>query len=452
MKITNTGEKFIFYLFNTLLFSSLYRLAYAKYYTKKLDLNYFIDEFFVLLGVLYFYMFGLFVYNIVYTLKKCNKSYIERELEDSEESEESENTLDDIDNYENFKNDISYYKENSENIKQKSYFNFYNRFDIWNTENSDESDNETNNLTQETKKLTNQISENKNTNKILDKCDCNDCSNKEINNTVNLADRMKNFETFNKINILPYEPFIVRIDGRNFSKLTKTFFKKPVDNHFTEIMRTTAYELFQEFKPTIVHVASDEINLVFNAKCTKKDYQYNPKKYQHLFGGKTCKILSIIPSFATSIFTKLLLNNYKLDKLNISFDSKLILTPYDKDYELINYLYWRSTIDSYRNLLSMYCYEYFTDAELLNMSIESRIKLLENKVDFTNLPNNIKYGWFIKNELLDKQHIDIKYKRKRVIALSFKLNYSDYIKDKLLNQYLENRNFEDIKDIQYYEF
>lgn len=446
MKVTYKGKIFLNFFVNSLLFISLYRILSAKINSKKIDLNYFIDEFFVLIGVSYLYMFLLFIYNIVLMIKNNNKTYLERELDQDMDSDD--------DNNEN--------EESRTCVKTNNYtFKFYNRFDIWNTENSDDDndsdDNNNKNYNIDEDDNINFKKESlENNNSVL--CDCNDCIN--LNNSLSnkksfgLAERMKSYEKYNKNIILPYESFIVRIDGCNFSKLTKNFFQKPVDTKFSELMLHTAYELFKEFKATIVHVTSDEISLVFNCKCDKKEYNLNPTKYQHIFAGKTHKILSIIPSFATNSFMKnLKLNNIDIKDTNISFDSRLIVTPQDKDYEIINYLYLRSTIDSYRNSVSMYCCEFYKNNELLNISVNSRIELLKNRlVDFSNIPNNLKYGWFIKNKLVDKEDIDIKYQRKKTVAFSFELKYSDLIKDKFLSKYLSENDFSDINNNQYYEF
>jgi len=46
-----------------------------------------------------------------------------------------------------------------------------------------------------------------------------------------LGDRMKEYESSVKINIESDNPFLVRLDGKNFSKFTKGF-KKPFDSNF----------------------------------------------------------------------------------------------------------------------------------------------------------------------------------------------------------------------------
>ena len=56
------------------------------------------------------------------------------------------------------------------------------------------------------------------------------------------------------------QPFILRLDGKNFSKLTRGL-KKPFDTSFLDAM---IFTLMEEFRPSTGYCHSDEISLVFN--------------------------------------------------------------------------------------------------------------------------------------------------------------------------------------------
>jgi len=235
MIVTNRGKILFSFFANSILFVSLYRIINAKVASRNLDLNYFIDEFFVLMGISYFYMFGLFMYNIFLTIKHLNKTYIERELED-----DSDNDNDNDNNTDESSCEVTHKLQKSKTTN--SMFNFYNRFDIWNNQ-DDADDTDDENDTKDTNNTDTDVnvkSEVKNTASTeiknnLEKnvlCDCLDCKTEKIETNKGLAERMKSYEIFNKSLIMPYETFIVRIDGHNFTNLTSKCFKKPVDNKF----------------------------------------------------------------------------------------------------------------------------------------------------------------------------------------------------------------------------
>ena len=112
-----------------------------------------------------------------------------------------------------------------------------------------------------------------------------------------LGDRMKKYEADMDYRILPCESFIVRLDGRSFSKFTKKFYK-PFDIVFVKAMCKTMTDLVDEFDVQTGYTHSDEITLIFNSKCSKEEYalfllgQVEKKDLRiHLFDGRIQKIL-----------------------------------------------------------------------------------------------------------------------------------------------------------------
>ncbi len=298
-------------------------------------------------------------------------------------------------------------------------------------------------------------------------CDCSSCeqsddesdaeSNEGSSSTDNqlqketLSSRMKRYETesLDKNVIEGYESFIIRLDGRCFSKFTTKYFKKPFDDNFADIMLNTANSLFKEFHPTFIHVQSDEISLVFKNICTKEDNENEPKKYKHIFGGKVNKMISVISSYASGTFYRNLMkfvnsttdetyNELKTNDIDVSFLARISVIP--QDYEIINYTYWRSVIDGYCNTALMYARNMYDIQELNNMSPNKMIeKMKTNNFDFTKQSNHIKYGWILKNSQVmsfgDEKNNENSEDAYRYIpqACSFRIKYSTEIKELLLD-------------------
>lgn len=90
---------------------------------------------------------------------------------------------------------------------------------------------------------------------------------------------------------------LVHVDGRSFSKMVKNKFEKPFDRTFIDMMNETAIYLCENVQGAkIAYVQSDEISLL-----VKKD---NPDG-DIFFGGRLCKMQSIIAALATSKFNQL---------------------------------------------------------------------------------------------------------------------------------------------------
>jgi tRNA(His) 5'-end guanylyltransferase len=307
-------------------------------------------------------------------------------------------------------------------------------------------------------------SDDNNTNNV---CDCSSCmqsdesdtendssdgsSNSSIKKTETLSKRMKSFEveTQNKNVIEGYETFVIRLDGRGFSKFTGKYFQKPFDENFATIMRNTAYSLFKEFHPTLIHVQSDEFTLVFQNICTQEEFENEPNKYKHSFGGKVGKLLSVISSYASGSFNQNLnkflksttdekYNDLKDNDFTVCFNSRIYVIP--QDYEVVNYLYWRSVIDGYTNTVLMYARNMFDIAELKNLSPHKMIEKMRTKdFEFNKQSNHIKYGWILKNSQImslgeDKENENSEDAYRYIPqACSFRLKYSPSIKELLLD-------------------
>lgn len=151
-----------------------------------------------------------------------------------------------------------------------------------------------------------------------------------------LDKKMRRFEQSLDQTVLPELYMAARIDGRNFTRLTKELcqFEVPFDTHFRDIMVSTVLHLFEcGFRFVYGFTESDEISLLFHPN-------------DNTFGRKTRKLNSILAGEASSAFSL---------KLGVPacFDCRIIPLP---TLECVkDYFSWRQE-DAHRNALNSYCY------------------------------------------------------------------------------------------------
>ena len=129
---------------------------------------------------------------------------------------------------------------------------------------------------------------------------------------------------------------IVRLDGRNFSRLTKETcdFQAPFDERFHIMMRKTLEALVDcGFRVAFAYSQSDEISLLLDNR-------------QDMFGRRARKILSILAGTASAAFS------LQLGQMAI-FDSRILSLPTKKAVK--KYFSWRWH-DCKRNCLNAYAY------------------------------------------------------------------------------------------------
>lgn len=297
---------------------------------------------------------------------------------------------------------------------------------------------------------------------------------------MSLGNRMKYYETESekKSKIRPYESYIVRLDGKNFSTKTSNLIK-PFDDIFNEAMLLTSKDVLEEFHAATVFVQSDEISLVFKSICTKEEHKNEKNKSIHLFGGRVSKIISIIAGFTSTRFTinfyNLLnksasekhgefLHSLYLERLNgecsekilshanFCFDARVTVIPLDKSFEVVNNLLWRSVHDGYRNFVSGWASYYITQNMLHKLNTQERKELLMSKqnINLDEKPCHYRYGWYIKSEQrnisteagLSTRHISV--------AKSFKIYYSNDIEKMIYSKYWNNDStieYEESRDL-----
>ena len=188
--------------------------------------------------------------------------------------------------------------------------------------------------------------------------------------------KMRVFETANDRSVLPAMFMVARIDGRNFTRLTKEThkFEAPYDVRFSEMMiETTAHLMNCGFKAIYGYTQSDEISLLFHPAITTFDRKV--RKYNSILAGE-----------ASAAFSLLLQDH-------ACFDSRISELP-NVDL-VVDYFRWRNE-DAHRNALNAHCYwllrnegqtvQQATKA-LERLSVAEKNELLwQRGINFNNLP------------------------------------------------------------------
>lgn len=216
-------------------------------------------------------------------------------------------------------------------------------------------------------------------------------------------DRLKNVTKLTKYlksieksfeHVLPGDKaFVVRLDGVNFKEFTRNMVK-PFDPHFTEALKLTTEALVERTAATIAFCQSDEITLISGPAPAD-----DPKN--HLYGGRTQKIASILSSFASVRF------NYYLSQLKPQntiiptalgfFDARVFSVP---DWETAGeVLLWRHRFDCRRNALHSIAQANYPPKSIEGKPIKEVIDRLlkEKNIDaYTNYPSENVFGCFVK--------------------------------------------------------
>jgi tRNA(His) 5'-end guanylyltransferase len=244
--------------------------------------------------------------------------------------------------------------------------------------------------------------------------------------------KMRAYETSIDYCVLPGIYIVARIDGRNFTRLTKELgkFEAPFDVKFRDLMvETTKHLMNCGFKVTYGYTESDEISLLFDLNID-------------LFSRKTRKYNSILAGEASAKFS-LLFNDIGV------FDCRICQLPNDK--VVVDYFRWRNE-DAHRNALNAHCYwmlrkkgmnEKEATKYIEKKSIGDKNELLfSNGINFDKLPNWQKRGiglYWTREERIGynpKNNIEVKTERNKIkidYDLPMRDEYSNFIGSILKN-------------------
>ena len=136
--------------------------------------------------------------------------------------------------------------------------------------------------------------------------------------------------------ILPDMYLIARLDGRNFSRLTKEVcdFEAPFDVRFRDMMVHKVIKLMDcGFRVVYGFTESDEISLLFH-------------KEESTFGRKVRKFNSVLAGYASAVFS------LQLGQA-VAMDCRVVPLPSIEKVQ--DYFLWRQE-DAHRNALNAHCY------------------------------------------------------------------------------------------------
>ncbi len=210
--------------------------------------------------------------------------------------------------------------------------------------------------------------------------------------------RLKQFEAYSSLRILPEIPFALRLDGRCFTSLTeKMQYEHPYDSKFKDAMVATARGMMEEFGAKVAYLQSDEISLLFG------------KRFD-LFHREVEKIDSITASYAGSCFTQ----TAAIKDQIATFDSRIIVLPQDE--LIIDYFHWRH-VDAVRNALNSWSYWTLRQKEGLDVreatsqlagktAAQKNELLFQYSINFNDIPLWQKRGVILKVEEFTKDGAD----------------------------------------------
>lgn len=176
--------------------------------------------------------------------------------------------------------------------------------------------------------------------------------------------KMRRGEYFHSLRIPEGMWFVVRLDGRGFTKLTNEGgFKKPFDDEFNKYMMQTASRCMTEFQGIFATTHSDEISILFSPTTD-------------FFDREVEKIVSTTAAFSSVCFSSIIKNQG-------TFDSRIWMGATVKD--VVDYYSWRAE-DAVRGAINSYTY--WALRQERNMTKRQATKML------------LKRGFAWKNEFL----------------------------------------------------
>ena len=209
---------------------------------------------------------------------------------------------------------------------------------------------------------------------------------------MNLGDRMKEYEKIYDTYMLPRLPVIVRIDGKGFSKFTKSIkANKPFDEPLSNIMSHTLQATAHKIEGCVFgYTQSDEMTFII-----KNDQSNESTPW---FSNRIQKITSVTSSVVTAYF------NVTMFDLNENaplayFDARTFVVP--NWQEAVNNLIWRQN-DATKNSIYSACY--FEVAKKigkktarkkmhgLNQKQQQELLFKETGLNWNNYPTKFKRG------------------------------------------------------------
>ena len=229
--------------------------------------------------------------------------------------------------------------------------------------------------------------------------------NKNINSRFeNLEDRMLFYRGRHEQHLPRNSYVMIMCDGRSFSQKIKKKFKQPFDSVFIDAMNDTCAYLCSQIQGAVCgYVQSDEISIFLTDVQSPESTLF--------YDGRLVKLLSIVPSIATSFFNKRMME-YSINSIFNESDIKKAISEaplYQFDCkcwdlpslnDVMGWFLFRS-IDCSRNSKNQAAQTYLSHKELLGKHTDEQIELLKEKkgIDWhTEYNDGEKYGRIIFKE------------------------------------------------------
>lgn len=175
------------------------------------------------------------------------------------------------------------------------------------------------------------------------------------------------------------ENFSIRVDGRAFHTFTKGCIR-PFDGNLIAAMDSAASAVLQNMHGWFAYVQSDEITFAFKSGLSET----NPN-YEHPFGGRVDKLLTIVASLTSVAFFAAAQNLMDLGtKMLPHFDARL--AEVGGQESVVANAMWRES-DARRNAISSISQSSFSQKELQGVNIAQQvvklggIKLIRNNIE-----------------------------------------------------------------------
>lgn len=256
----------------------------------------------------------------------------------------------------------------------------------------------------------------------------------------NLEDKCLYYRGLTDYRIQGNNDIIVMLDGKNFSTLIKNNFRKPFDDDFINMMNKTAQFLCNNVQGVkFAYVQSDEISLLIT--------DYDTPETDTPFGGRICKLQSILASLATSEFNRWF-TIYNLNKCydNVrvgEFISKMKMAQFDcKVWTVPNqndayawFLYRQ--LDCVKNSKQQTAQSYLPHKELVGHNADEQIQMVFDKkgINWNTFIPDYKFGRFVykvetTGTAKDNKGNDVEYVRNKFTVLPALDLTTEYGKDK----------------------
>jgi len=241
----------------------------------------------------------------------------------------------------------------------------------------------------------------------------------------------KRIKSYEKKDAFSKDPIVIRVDGKNFSNLTKRLkLKTPYDYRLNRCFKEASHQVMKTINAYLCYFQSDEITFVLKNETSESE---------HYLGGKRDKLNSVVASLFTFYFNKEFDNQFNISShefgMPIVFDCRSFQP--DSDVEVVNSVLWR-VHDCSRNVVFGIACEHFPKSKLFKKSSLDMLAMISEVNDsLSNYPTEYTYGTLLKRQNRSKTLEDIKNPSiKYIIPLErvVKINIFDKISFNFLYQ------------------